>query len=502
MFYTQAGAPVSWLSTAGTPYLLKPAAEYQATVNDYLQATATQESNPIGGTVAITLGYKGTSGTVTISSTTLTTSVVGGNGSNLSIQLSGFKTIADLSNYLNSQTGYTCSLGSVLIGQSPVQNVVTVGSTVTTYSVLDTGTFTIASDLGAQPARIKMDAYQYFNAMITSSSLVQPGVSLVQPAAGLPEVQSTFYLAGGARGATTAEDVFNAINACQKIKGNFLVPLFSQDASLDIIAGLTDPASTYTIDAINAEAKAHVLLMSQVKRKGNRQAFTSKRTTFTAVKQASQNLASFRCAMPFLDYKQLSAQGVITQFQPWMGAVLAAAMQAAGGYRALVSKLINTSGVVMGDGSFNPNDSSQVEDALKNGLLVTIPADGGGFQWCSDQTTYGADNNFVYNSIQAVYDADTVALTTAQRMQKAFVGQDLASVSAATALAYLSGVMADLKRLKLITGSDDAPAGWKNAVIKIQGPAMFVSLEIKLNTALYFLPISFQITEISQTAST
>ena len=502
LFYTAGGAPVAWLSTASAPTVLKSGAEYEASVNDFRQSTAVSESNVVGGTVALDLGYAGTSATMTLTATTLTTSVSGGNGSNLSLQLSGFKTLGDLANYLNSQTGYTCSLDTVLVGQQAVQNAVTVGSTTTVYGVLDQGTYGIASELGAKPGRVKTDAYEYFTTILSGSALVQPGSSLVQPPSGLPEAQGTFYLAGGARGGTTAAAAQAAIDACQKIKGNFLVPLFSRDASLDIAAGLTDPSSTYTIDAINAAAKAHVLLMSQIKRRRNRQAFVSKQSTFTAVKQASQNLASFRVAMTFEDFKELNSQGAIVQFQPWMGAVLAAAMQAAGGYRALVHKLINTSGVVMADGSFNPTDDDQVTDALQNGLLIAQPADGGGFQWVSDQTTYGADSSWVYNSVQAVYDADTVALTTAQRMEKAFIGQDLASVSASVALAYFSGIMADLKRLKLLTASDDAPAGFKNVVIKIVGPAMFVSADIKLNTALMFIPISFTISQVTQTAST
>lgn len=502
LFYTTGGAPVAWLSTASAPVVLKSGAEYEASVNDFKQSAAVSESNVVGGTVALDLGYAGTTATMTLTATTLTTSVTGGNGSNLSLQLSGFKTLGDLANYLNSQTGYTCSLDTVLVGQQPVQNSVTVGSTTTVYGVLDQGTYGIGSELGAKPGRVKTDAFEYFTTILTGSALVQPGSSLTQPASGLPEVQGTFYLAGGARGGTTAAAAQAAIDACAKIKGNFLVPLFSQDATLDIAAGLTDPSSTYTIDAINAAAKAHVLLMSQIKRRRNRQAFVSKRTTFTGAKQASQNLASFRVAMTFQDFKELSSQGAIVQFQPWAGAVLAAAMQAAGGYRALVHKLVNTSGVVMADGSFNATDDDQVTSALENGLLVVQPADGGGFQFVSDQTTYGIDNNQVFNSVQAVYDADTVALTTAVRMEKAFVGQDLASVSASVALAYFSGIMADLKRLKLITASDDAPAGFKNVVIKIQGPAMFVSAEIKLNTALYFIPIAFTISQVTQTAST
>jgi hypothetical protein len=119
----------------------------------------------------------------------------------------------------------------------------------------------------------------------------------------------------------------------------------------------------------------------------------------------------------------------------------------------------------------------------------------------SDQTTYGKDGNFVYNSIQMVYAADTVALTTAMRMENAFVGQSLSDVSAALALSYLQGIMSDFLRLKLIAPSSDAPLGFRNAKIVIDGPAMRVSAEVKIAGSIYFIPISFYVTQITQTAS-
>jgi hypothetical protein len=175
-------------------------------------------------------------------------------------------------------------------------------------------------------------------------------------------------------------------------------------------------------------------------------------------------------------------------------------MQAAGFYRAIVNKGANVSGVLHADGSFSDSNDSQIEDALVAGLLPIRRASTGGFTWVSDQTTYGKDANFVFNSIQAVYVADIIALTTAQRMEGAFVGQSIADVSAAAALSYLEGVMSDFFRLKLIAASDDAPRGYRNVLVQISGPTMKVSLEVKLAGAIYFIPISFLVSQVSQTA--
>jgi hypothetical protein len=226
----------------------------------------------------------------------------------------------------------------------------------------------------------------------------------------------------------------------------------------------------------------------------------SKQTTYTAAKTAAQTLASYRAFFNFLDVNALGANGV-QWFQPWMGSVLAAGMQAAGFYRPIFNKSIACSGVRQAAGDFSTQDDDAVEDALLAGLGVIRARDGGGFSFVSDQTTYLTDDNFVLNSVQAVYVADVIAMTVAQRMERAFVGQSFADVTASAALSFLKGIMADLKRLKLIASSDDAVDGYKDAKIEIRPPAMLVSAEVKEATGLYFIPIKFLVTQVQQTAS-
>lgn len=494
VFFTTAGEAVDWLSTSAAPYVLTSSSEYAANLTIARQNDGISEEIIAGGSIVLKVGYAGTTASMTVTNTAITTSVTGGNGDDLSITLKDFKTVADLAGYINSQTGYTCSVGNTLLGQ---QLLIKSGN-----SVLDQGTYNICSDLGATPGRIKRDAFAFFNALSTTSVLCQLGTGTpAQAAAGLPEVQALFYLAGGSKGGSTGAQVAAAIDALEKVKGNFLVTCFSRDAADDIEDGLTESSSTYAIDDINAAVKTHVLKMSTIKRRRNRQGFVSKKDTFLAAKEAANDLSCFRVSLCPQDFKTVASDSTITQFGGYIGAALAAGMQAAGFYRSIMHKGINCSGVLMADGSYHDQDDTQVEDALKNGLLVAERVDTGGFRWVSDQTTYAADSNFVYNSIQAIYAADTVSLTTAQRMEKAFVGQSLADVSAAVALTHLKAIMADLKRIKLLASSDDAPLGFRNATIKIQGNAMIVSIEIKLATAIAFIPISFLVTEVSQSAS-
>jgi hypothetical protein len=183
-----------------------------------------------------------------------------------------------------------------------------------------------------------------------------------------------------------------------------------------------------------------------------------------------------------------------------MAAVKAAAMQAGGFYQAIFNKGINISGAVQAAGDYKDQDDDQETLALQAGLLPIRRDENGGYFFASDQTTYTADNNFVLNSIQAQYAVDLVTLTLAQRMQKAFVGKSLADVSASLASTTISSIMADLMRLKLIAPSDDAPKGYKDVSIKINGPVMAVKMAVKLTTSIYFCIVNFAVEQVQQSA--
>lgn len=488
---TLAGAAVSFLSTLATPVVNVSSAERKASIS------ASRASDNVtgvfngGGTVALTVGYYGTTATLEIAGNDLTTTVTGGTGGNLALKLSNYATIKDLADFINAQTGYTCSAATTAAGQN-------------SPTVLDEGTFGICGGFdGSKTGRIKRDAYDIWKAL-EGSSLLQFGIDTTSTAAdsGLPENQADTFLANGAKGATTNLEIAAALDACELVDGNFVVPLFARDAADDILDDMTDASSTYTIDSIHALAKTHVLQMSEVKYQKNRQAILAFKGSFADAKTKAADLAHPRCSLVFQDFKALNASGTITQFQPWMGAALAASMQSAGFYRAIVKKGINCSGVLQAAADFDARKIGDKEEALLAGLLCAERDPRlGGFRWISDQTTYLSDNNFVYNSIQAVYAADLVALTTARELEAAFVGQSLADVTSAVMTAYTKGIFANLKRLKLLAASDGAEGGYRNLTIDIQGPVAYVSAEIFLATALYFIPIQFKVVQVESASA-
>ena len=438
-------------------------------------------SNPI----ALNIGYLGTTGTVTIDHVTglLTTAITGGLGAALSIALSNFRTIADLATFISSQTGYTALAGSTATQLPP--------------SVLDTVTAIGIASTGANlmPGRIKDALFNFESAVGTSTALSFIPIAL----AGLPQpTAGAFFLSNGTKGGTTAADIVNALAQTGGVNINMLIPLFSQDASLDIIAGLTASSSTYTIAAINAGVLSNCLQYSTPKLKKNRICFLSLQGSFANAQIQASSLASPRASLAFQLPTLVNSLGIVTKFAPWMLSVVAAGMQAGGFYKAIVNKYANV--ISFSDPSdFDSGNPGDVEEALSSGLLF-LTADTAGDRWVSDQTTYGFDSNFVYNSIQAMYDADLVSLDLAASYQSAFVGQSLADVSISTVSSFMAQKMSGYLKLKLIAASSDAPVGFKNATFAINGPTLTVGVEIKLATALYFIPISISISQVTQSS--
>lgn len=444
------------------------------------------ETLDVNATVALSVGYAGTTGTMTITSAgLLTTTVTGGSGANLSIQTSQFRTILDLATFINSQTGYTAVCASLAQQLPP--------------SALDTVTAIgiDASGAGQTPGRVKNAAYNFQTTMATSTAFTFTVGS--NGTAGLPNpMTNAAFLMNGTRGATQSADIVNALAQVGGIQCNIIIPLFSQNSSADILAGTTDSASTYTISAINAAVKSHCIEFSTPKLKRNRTAILSINDTYANAKSQAQSLGNYRISLTMQKVMQVNTQGVISTYLPWYASCVAAGMQAGGFYKAIVNKAANVISFIdpTGFDSGNPGD---VEDALNSGLLF-LSADTAREYWVSDQTTYGFDTNFVYNSIQAVYASDILALDLAQSYKLAFVGKSLADVDAATALSFLAQKMDGYKKLKLIAASTDAPLGYKNQSASINGPELDVNVEIKLATAIYFIPININISQVQSAA--
>lgn len=478
----------TWLSVSGAPVVITSASERSVTTTISRDSDAISDSFDAGGDIALKVGYTGTTASVVVTSTTMTFTVTGGAGASLGpLTLSDFPTISDLATYINSQTGYTAAYGSAALGQKSPTG-------------LDEGTYNCGTTYGAQTCRIKMDAVSYYEAVRDNSSLVTLSDDQTPAAAGLPgNYSTTTFLAGGSKGSTTNSIYTDALAALENLDVNFIVPLFSRDATSDISDGLTDAASTYTIDHILSSTKTHCVDMCKPLNGKPRQACFGIRGSFQDARDTSGDLASHLVTLSFQDAKVTEASGTV-QEKPWMTAVKAAGTQAAAFYQAIFNKSIDVSGFVTYDSSFNYNSKGDVTRALKSGLLVGKKTKSG-FVFVSDQTTYQKDNNAIFNSMQAIYAKHLVEITLKDRVQKAVIGQSTADLSAAGIAGIISGIMFDLRRLKLISPSKGAPSGYKNVVVEVSAPVVQITLDVFLTTAYYFAPIVFNVSTVQQSAS-
>lgn len=457
-------------------------AESAVEINIARSSTNTDENLEAEGQIALQIGYVGTTATLSISGNTLTTTVTGGSGSNLSIDLTQYPTVADLASFINTKPGYSASATAVAVQMKPtnLDKVSGIG---------------ICATVAAKPGRIKRSLINFKNA-ISQSAVADFTAIEVE---GLPSPMSSYvFLSGGAKGGTTGANIVDALSKLEAINVNFIVPLFSRDASEDIAEALTDSSSTYTIDAIHAATKNHVLKMSQIKLKKNRLAVLSFNGTYSQAAQKAQSLATYRCLMAFQKSSQVDSQGNVQMFAPWHTACIAAGMQAAGFYRAIVNKLANV--VSFEDPSgFDSGSPGDLEKALDAGLLI-LQNDTAGVRWVSDQSTYGFDTNFVYNSMQASYLSDIAALSLADSLQRQFVGQSLADIDRRVVESFVTSKMDEFRGLKIIAASDDAPLGFRGLKVKINGPIIEVQIEIKLASAVYFIPVTLEISQVQQSA--
>jgi len=463
--------------------LYSSSAEPEVQVDINRQDTGVNEQFLVKAEVALKIGYQGTTGTVDIDDDTLSTTVTGGSGANLSLNIKEFNTLTDLAEHINSQTGYTASVEST--------------SSQTPSTALDnvTGVGICSTNSTLEPGRVKKGNQNFKDQIAQSRVLNFNGTA----SAGLPSVMATAtFLTGGTKGATTAANVVSAITDLETVDVNFVIPLFSRDATSDISDGLTDSSSTYTIDAVNAAVKSHILKVSTSEIKKNRLAFCSFWGTFADAQSKAGTLANARVSLAMQRTSQVNSTGVVVNHLPWHTASIAAGMQAAGFYRSITNKFANVISFEDPSG-FDSGSHGDIETAIDSGLLF-LEKTTVGSKWVVDQTTYGVDTNFVFNSIQAMYSADLVALDLTASFQTAFVGQSLADVDASTALSFLASKMDSYKKQKLIAASDDAPLGFRNAKVSINGPIMEVSVEIKLATAILFIPISIEISQVQSVA--
>lgn len=391
---------------------------------------ATFPGSSVGGRVVLELGYQGTTATLTITkSGRLQTSVTGGAGADLDLNLGRFTTMEDLLAFLNAQTGYAAKVSSNQLNSLNPREVLDQVQSVS----IATG-----HSNNAHPGRIKADYNDFTNLIADNFGLV----SFIENEsalwyAGLPDVETTnTFLSGGSLGATTNADILSGLESSLKIDVSQVVPLFSRDAPEDIDDGLTDNNSTYTIEAVNSLVKSHVAEASTDEKRRHRFGIISFHGSFEDAQVEASRLSAERLQLFFQMVRSLNSDGDIQWFPPWMAACGAAAgrTQARLG-TSLLRKSFQFSDIKhIGDESifsdtlqqdFDPDVSVDLENAIEAGMAAFRAVTGSGIRLESpDLSTRSRRNDpkgWYFERINVQFVVDEV-LKTARNTLDGFIG--------------------------------------------------------------------------------
>ena len=110
----------------------------------------------------------------------------------------------------------------------------------------------------------------------------------------------------------------------------------------------------------------------------------------------------------------------------------------------------------------------------------------GGFRVVVDNTTYGVDNNFVFNRGNVLYAGDIVAFNFRTAMENAFVGRKN-TVTPSDISGIASQVLATFFSQGITVATPDAPQGYKNLTVSIVGNTVFINVIIKLVEGIDFV---------------
>lgn len=477
-FEMTASGPEMGLSAGQTTAAVEPS----STIRVDQKRDDLQEEDAVGGSIIMSIGNDGSNGntaaTITIDDDNIV--LLEDAVATHTLIKSSFVTLSQIAEEINLKTGWTATITDTAFNQLSPDSL---------DQVTALGAWTDASN---ENARLKNDADSVALFFENSSLVSITG----QSDTGLPDAFGETSMTGGTKGATSPADIVAALDKFTKFHVNSIVPLFSRDATADIADSLTDAGSTYTIDGIHQAIKTHISLMKTTKKRSERQGYLSYKDTFAASKTKAGDLADARLQLSIQDIRQTDAQGAIRFFQPWaMSCLLAGARGGAPIGEPLTFKFMNASGIrhtaqpmstAEEDIVIDFDPDLQTDEAIQAGITFLESPQTGGFRVVVDNTTYGVDNNFVFNRGNVLYAGDIVAFNFRTAMENAFVGRKN-TVTPSDISGIASQVLATFFSQGITVATPDAPQGYKNLTVSIVGNTVFINVIIKLVEGIDFV---------------
>jgi hypothetical protein len=449
----------------------------------------TAPATSIGGNVCLELSYynaAATAATVSIDSNRLMTIDLTGTGlSDITVNTKKYPTLQDLVNFLNTQSGLSAKVSNNLFKSLPSSSL----DMVSAVNILS------GSSVAAYNGRIKKDYADWLTYFEDNTGLIDFVAGGMSLKAGLPDSEaSASYLAGGAVGATNNASIQSALDAGLQIAVRYVVPAFSRDAYKDIADGLTDSASSYTIDSIHAATQGHVSTASNDINRKYRFGSVSFDGSFEDAKEKSAGLGYKRLQMFFQRVGATDGDGNLVTMLPWEAACAVAAgrLQSPLGTSMLRKSFLLSSVEHIGDKSlyddtltqdFNPADRGQLEEAIIAGLAVLQALPGFGVAMVSpDLSTESKTNSptaWVNERINVLFTCDEVR-DVVQSVLENFIGNRTSDVSEALIRSAINDVLATF----VIGSGDGSLLAAKVLDVKILGNQAKAKISIKPAEAL------------------
>ena len=249
--------------------------------------------------------------------------------------------------------------------------------------------------------------------------------------------------------------------------------------------------------------------MKSVKKRSERQGYLSLKASYASSRSKVGDLADARIQLMIQDVRQIDAAGSIKWFQPWAGACMIAGSRGGAAIGLpLTFKFMNCSGIRHTAQAMSTPESSIVidfdpdteyDDAIQSGITFMEAPRTGGFRVVVDNTTYGVDDNWVFNRGNVLYAADIVAYNFRNVMEQRYVGVKN-TVRAVEVKGTAESVLATFLAQGITVGTSDAPQGFKSLTVRIEGNTIYISVTIKLVEGIDFVLADITVQRASQTA--
>lgn len=436
---------------------------YSAELDEYSTITANSatvltivpafSAVPTGGTAieirTVTAGVSSVAGSTGVA-TSLSSTITGVSGDDLSIAFTAGMTLRQLATAINVNPNYVATIPAGINGDVAVAAEFDFGPN-TQISILNSEN--IATDGFRQDNVALVNYFETTSELVTAARATGGTLDGCCPPNALA---ASVYFSGGTRGISANSNFQSGHDALLLVRANSVVPLVDEDL---VNEGF---GSTATFDAVYAQLGAHVTAARGVAQNtaGERGGFMGLQGTKTEIIAAANVQNDTDVQLVGQSPTALNSTGSLEVFGPRMMAVIGASMRAGVSEVAepLTHKFLRVSGITQ-DASWDPADTTDANDMIINGVFFAETIDGLGTRWVRDLTTHVQDDNLAFSegSVRDAVRFTAHGLRTL--LVNKFTGKKAAPATAESAKDAAASYLELLRGQTIIVDSTDPATG-------------------------------------------